>query len=108
MAKDEVLARWSVHPTGRTWAYFCAYVGVSAAVVALAAARQQAANRAALRAGEVLHAAALRAVLASPLAWFEANPSGRVAGRFAKDVQACRRARGFRDFGFSGFSGFSG
>lgn len=68
--------------------YLALYAAFGCLVVAAAAARQLLACLGGIRAAESLHRAALEAVLASPLSWFEANPSGRVAQRFSKDVEA--------------------
>lgn len=68
--------------------YLALYAAFGGLVVLAAAARQLLACYGGIRAAEKLHREALDSVLASPLSWFEANPSGRVASRFSRDVEA--------------------
>lgn len=77
--------RWSV--SSGFGGYLALYASFGCLVVCAAAARQLLACYGGIRAAENLHSEALAAVLACPLSWFEANPSGRVATRFSKDVE---------------------
>lgn len=68
---------------GRTW--LLVYGAVTASIVVLAMARSLLFFGTAMAAATRLHEAAAAAVLRAPLAFFHANPAGRILNKFTKD-----------------------
>ncbi|GJP82054.1 hypothetical protein CLOP_g12179, partial [Closterium sp. NIES-67] len=83
-AGDWFLAFWS-QKKDQSWPYTLMYTGIVLAGVALSFVRSVLFFRWCVRAASRIHAAMLAAVLGSPLAFFHANPIGRVLNRFSAD-----------------------
>jgi ATP-binding cassette subfamily C (CFTR/MRP) protein 4 len=83
-----VLSRWcSVSLSEQRSSYWIGlFGGLVCASILVSLARAGAFFEGAVAAAGAMHDAALLRVVRAPLAWFDANPSGRVLNRFSKDV----------------------
>ena len=66
--------------------HIAVYAGITAGAASLSLARAQTLTSAALRAATRLHDVVLAHVLRAPVAFFDANPVGRILNRFTKDM----------------------
>jgi ABC-type multidrug transport system fused ATPase/permease subunit len=88
-AVDWVLAMWSTDALGRPLGWYVgAYLGVSAAAIALTLFNSAAWAGGGLRAARALHDAMLATVLRCPVQYFDVTPTGRLLNVFSNDVGA--------------------
>jgi ABC-type multidrug transport system fused ATPase/permease subunit len=83
------LARWTdeAHAAADRWFYVYVYAGITLGAAALVWVRVLFVACSSLRVGRRLHDRGLRAVVASPMSFFDATPLSRVLAGFGADLQ---------------------
>jgi ATP-binding cassette subfamily C (CFTR/MRP) protein 4 len=102
---------WSQSADQTSWLIIGQLVALLSGSIALGALRLVALYTFFVRAGRALHHAMLQGVVYSPMAFFQANPVGRVLNRFSKDTQVVDldlplQARDFVESGTACFFAF--